>query len=197
MHVIDNRVQFAQTIPLLEIVSEPDMRSAKEAQAYVTKLRTILRYLGTCDGNMEEGSMRCDANVSVRPMGEEKLGERTEIKNVNSFRFLEMAIDYEIERQIGIYEAGGEVELRAIDGGPLANARIVESVTALLIGLIVVTIGRQAAELYSLRAAEKELDASIEQMAERYVTELRAHSPGPYLLAQTRRALSLQTGSRG
>ncbi len=95
--------------PLLEIVSEPDLRSAKEAVAYMKKLRSLLRYLEICDGNMQEGSFRCDANVSVRPKGEKKFGTRTEIKNINSFRFVERAIDYEVERQIDLLEGGGGV----------------------------------------------------------------------------------------
>jgi len=95
--------------PLLEIVSEPDLRSAKEAVAYARKIHQIVVYLGICDGNMQEGSFRMDANVSVRRRGEERLGTRTESKNLNSFRFLERAINYEIERQIELIEAGGEV----------------------------------------------------------------------------------------
>jgi aspartyl-tRNA(Asn)/glutamyl-tRNA(Gln) amidotransferase subunit B len=95
--------------PLLEIVSEPDIRSAKEAVAYMRKIHTIVRYLGISDGNMQEGSFRCDANVSVRPSGQEAFGTRTEIKNLNSFRFVERAINYEIERQIDVLEDGGEV----------------------------------------------------------------------------------------
>jgi len=95
--------------PLLEIVSEPDMRSAKEAVAYARKIHSIVRYIEICDGNMQEGSFRCDANVSIRPMGQEELGTRSEIKNVNSFRFLERAIDFEVERQIDLLEAGNEV----------------------------------------------------------------------------------------
>ncbi len=95
--------------PLLEIVSEPDMRSAKEAIAYLKALHTLVRYLGICDGNMQEGSFRCDANVSVRPKGESKFGTRTELKNINSFRFIERAINYEVERQIGLIESGGKV----------------------------------------------------------------------------------------
>ncbi|HKK16147.1 MAG TPA: Asp-tRNA(Asn)/Glu-tRNA(Gln) amidotransferase subunit GatB [Gammaproteobacteria bacterium] len=95
--------------PLIEIVSEPDMRSAKEAVAYMRKIHSIVRYLGICDGNMQEGSFRCDANVSVRPKGEKALGTRTELKNLNSFRFVEQAINYEIERQIDITENGGNV----------------------------------------------------------------------------------------
>ncbi len=95
--------------PLLEIVSEPDMRSAKEAVAYLKTIHTLVRYLGICDGNMQEGSFRCDANVSVRPMGQEKFGTRAELKNINSFRFVERAINYEIERQIQLIESGGKV----------------------------------------------------------------------------------------
>ncbi|MFA6037318.1 MAG: Asp-tRNA(Asn)/Glu-tRNA(Gln) amidotransferase subunit GatB [Legionellales bacterium] len=95
--------------PLLEIVSEPDMRSASEAVAYLKTLHTLVRYLGICDGNMQEGSFRCDANVSVRPMGETKLGTRCELKNINSFRFVEKAINYEVERQIEVIENGGTI----------------------------------------------------------------------------------------
>ena len=95
--------------PLLEIVSEPDMRSAKEAVAYIKALHSIVTYLGISDGNMAEGSMRCDVNVSVRPKGQETLGTRAEIKNVNSFRFVEKAIAYEIERQVELIEEGGKV----------------------------------------------------------------------------------------
>ena len=96
--------------PLVEIVSEPDMRSAKEAVAYMKKVHTLVRYLEICDGNMQEGSFRCDANVSVRRKGAEKLGTRAEIKNINSFRFVEKAINYEVERQIEILESGGKVK---------------------------------------------------------------------------------------
>src|SRR6056300_1231272 len=95
--------------PLLEIVSEPDIRSAKEAVAYMRKIHTIVRYLGISDGNMQEGSFRCDANISVRPRGQEAFGTRAEIKNLNSFRFVEKAINYEVERQIDLIEDGGEV----------------------------------------------------------------------------------------
>jgi aspartyl-tRNA(Asn)/glutamyl-tRNA(Gln) amidotransferase subunit B len=95
--------------PLLEIVSEPDMRSAKEAVGYMKKLHTLVRYLEICDGNMQEGSFRCDANVSVRPKGELKLGTRAELKNLNSFRFVERAIEFEIERQIELLESGRTV----------------------------------------------------------------------------------------
>jgi aspartyl-tRNA(Asn)/glutamyl-tRNA(Gln) amidotransferase subunit B len=95
--------------PLVEIVSEPDLRSAKEAVAYMKKLHALVRYLGICDGNMQEGSFRCDANVSVRPKGQQALGTRTEIKNLNSFRFVERAINFEVERQIDRLESGGTV----------------------------------------------------------------------------------------
>ncbi|MBY0483649.1 MAG: Asp-tRNA(Asn)/Glu-tRNA(Gln) amidotransferase subunit GatB [Nitrosomonas sp.] len=95
--------------PLLEIVSEPDMRSSAEAVAYAKILHALVRWIGICDGNMQEGSFRCDANVSVRPHGTEKLGTRCEIKNLNSFRFLEKAIDYEARRQIEILEDGGAI----------------------------------------------------------------------------------------
>jgi aspartyl-tRNA(Asn)/glutamyl-tRNA(Gln) amidotransferase subunit B len=95
--------------PLLEIVSEPDLRSAKEAIAYMRKIHQLVRYLGISDGNMQEGSFRCDANVSVRPVGQSELGTRAEIKNLNSFRFVEKAIDYEVERQTDILEQGGTI----------------------------------------------------------------------------------------
>ena len=95
--------------PLIEIVSEPDMRSAEEAVAYMKKIHSIVRYLGISDGNMQEGSFRCDANVSMRPKGQEELGTRTETKNLNSFRFVERAIHYEIERQIDVLEDGGKI----------------------------------------------------------------------------------------
>ena len=95
--------------PLLEIVSEPDMRSSEEARNYMEELRNIVRYIGVCDGNLEEGSMRCDANISIMPKGSTKFGTRAEIKNVNSFSALQRAIEYEIDRQIEIVEEGGKV----------------------------------------------------------------------------------------
>ena len=95
--------------PLLEVVSEPDLRSSDEAVAYLKKLHQIVTWLGICDGNMEEGSFRCDANVSVMPVGSDKLGTRAEIKNVNSFKFVKQAIEYEIKRQIELIEEGGRV----------------------------------------------------------------------------------------
>ncbi|MGH8280413.1 MAG: Asp-tRNA(Asn)/Glu-tRNA(Gln) amidotransferase subunit GatB [Gammaproteobacteria bacterium] len=97
--------------PLLEIVSEPDLRSAAEAVVYMKKIHSLVRYLGICDGNLQEGSFRCDANVSVRPRGDPKFGTRTELKNINSFHFVEKAIEYEIARQIEVLEGGGTVKL--------------------------------------------------------------------------------------
>ncbi|VAX14863.1 Aspartyl-tRNA(Asn) amidotransferase subunit B @ Glutamyl-tRNA(Gln) amidotransferase subunit B [hydrothermal vent metagenome] len=96
-------------VPLLEIVSEPDIRSSEEAKRYLSKLKAILEYLEVSDCNMEEGSFRCDANVSIRPVGQEELGTRTELKNMNSFRFIQKAIDYEINRQTHVLEDGGKV----------------------------------------------------------------------------------------
>ncbi|RKZ99956.1 MAG: Asp-tRNA(Asn)/Glu-tRNA(Gln) amidotransferase GatCAB subunit B [Gammaproteobacteria bacterium] len=105
--------------PLLEIVSEPELRSAKEAVAYMRKIHALVRYLDISDGNMQEGSFRCDANVSVRPVGQEEFGTRAEIKNINSFRFVEQAINLEVERQIMLIESGGTVvqETRLYDPG--------------------------------------------------------------------------------
>jgi aspartyl-tRNA(Asn)/glutamyl-tRNA(Gln) amidotransferase subunit B len=106
-------------VPLIEIVSEPDMRSAAEAAEFFSRLRNILVWLGVSDGNMEEGSLRCDANVSIRPRGQTKLGTKAEVKNVNSFRYLERALEYEITRQIDVIEGGGKVvqETRLWDTG--------------------------------------------------------------------------------
>ena len=105
--------------PLLEIVSEPDMRSPQEARSYMEELRSIVRYVGVCDGNLEEGSMRCDANISIMPKGSKEFGTRAEIKNLNSFAALERALEFEIDRQIDIVESGGEVvqETRLWDDG--------------------------------------------------------------------------------
>ncbi len=106
-------------VPLMEIVSEPDMRTPAEAAEYMRKLRSLLRYIGVCDGNMEEGSLRCDANVSVRPIGQTTLGVKVEVKNINSFRFVEKAIEYEIRRQIKSVKEGGTIvqETRLWDSG--------------------------------------------------------------------------------
>jgi aspartyl-tRNA(Asn)/glutamyl-tRNA(Gln) amidotransferase subunit B len=107
---IDTLVDLNRSgVPLLEIVSEPDIRSAQEAYQYLMQIRQIVMYLGICDGNLEEGSLRCDANISVRKMGAEKFGTRTEVKNLNSFRNVERAIGYEIDRQIELIESGGAV----------------------------------------------------------------------------------------
>ncbi|RJQ24317.1 MAG: Asp-tRNA(Asn)/Glu-tRNA(Gln) amidotransferase subunit GatB [Nitrospiraceae bacterium] len=105
--------------PLMEIVSEPDIRSPQEAAEFVKKLRAIVRYIGVCDGNMEQGSLRCDANVSVRPIGQKEFGTKTEIKNMNSFRFVEKALEYEIKRQIKVLNEGGRIiqETRLWDSG--------------------------------------------------------------------------------
>jgi aspartyl-tRNA(Asn)/glutamyl-tRNA(Gln) amidotransferase subunit B len=103
-------VDFNRTgVPLVEIVSEPDLRSPEEAAAYLRKLRDMLRYLGICSGNMEEGSFRCDANISLRPVNSKELGVRTELKNMNSFRFVQRALEYEIKRQRGVLEQGGAI----------------------------------------------------------------------------------------
>ncbi|GAQ94135.1 aspartyl-tRNA(Asn)/glutamyl-tRNA(Gln) amidotransferase subunit B [Thermodesulfovibrio aggregans] len=103
-------VDFNRTgVPLMEIVSEPDIRSPKEAALYMKKLRAILRYLGVCDGNLEQGSLRCDANVSVREVGSTEFGVKTEIKNINSFRFVEKALEYEIKRQIKLLSMGEKI----------------------------------------------------------------------------------------
>ncbi len=108
-------------VPLIEIVSEPDMRSPQEAYAYLVKLRQLVRYLDICDGNMEEGSFRCDANISIRPKGQETLGVKTELKNMNSFRNVERALEYEIKRQMDIVEDGGEIIQETLLWDPLKN----------------------------------------------------------------------------
>jgi len=111
-------VDFNRTgVPLLEIVSEPDIRSGEEASIYLQNLRTILRYLEVCDGNMEEGSLRCDANISLRPKGQKTLGIKIELKNMNSFKFVRLALDYEIQRQMEILKEGGIItqETRLFD----------------------------------------------------------------------------------
>ncbi|MFQ3573207.1 MAG: Asp-tRNA(Asn)/Glu-tRNA(Gln) amidotransferase subunit GatB [Thermodesulfovibrionales bacterium] len=104
-------------VPLMEIVSEPDIRTPQEASEYMKKLRSILRYIDVCDGNMEQGSLRCDANVSVRPLGSKEFGVKVELKNMNSFKFVEKALEYEIKRQIEILEDGGKIiqETRLFD----------------------------------------------------------------------------------
>jgi aspartyl-tRNA(Asn)/glutamyl-tRNA(Gln) amidotransferase subunit B len=113
--------------PLIEIVSEPDMRSSEEAYAYLTELKQVLQYVGVSTCDMEKGQLRCDANVSVRPRGAEKFGTKAEVKNLNSFRFLKMALDYEISRQVAIVEGGGviiqETRLYDSDSGETASMR--------------------------------------------------------------------------
>src|SRR6185312_5477888 len=96
-------------VPLVEIVSEPDLRSPEQAYEYLTRLKEIMLYLEVSDCNMEEGSLRCDANVSIRRRGEEKFGTKVEVKNLNSFRYLQRALEYEIERQAGVLDAGGRI----------------------------------------------------------------------------------------
>src|SRR5664280_3461551 len=96
-------------VPLIEIVSDPDMRSSNEAYLYLSRIKQILQYLGICDGNMEEGSLRCDANISIRLRGENNLGTKTEVKNMNSFRNVERAINFEINRQMELLEDGGRI----------------------------------------------------------------------------------------
>jgi aspartyl-tRNA(Asn)/glutamyl-tRNA(Gln) amidotransferase subunit B len=118
-------------VPLMEIVSEPDIRSAREAAEYMKKIRSILRYIGVSDGNMEQGSLRCDANISVRPQGQSELGTKVELKNMNSFRFVERAIDYEIGRQIRALRSGEpivqETRLWDADAGVTASMRSKEA----------------------------------------------------------------------
>jgi aspartyl-tRNA(Asn)/glutamyl-tRNA(Gln) amidotransferase subunit B len=115
-------VDFNRTgIPLMEIVSEPDIRTAQEAGAYLRQLRSIVRYLGICDGNLEEGSFRCDANVSIRPRGQEKLGTRTELKNLNSFKHVEKALVYEISRQKEVLLDGGQIAQETRLWDPVKN----------------------------------------------------------------------------
>jgi len=105
-------------VPLMEIVSEPDMNTPEEAREYLLKLKAILEYLEVCDGNMEKGSLRCDANVSIRPKGNKELGTKAELKNMNSFRNVQKALEYEIKRQIDVLDDGGKIvqETRLWDG---------------------------------------------------------------------------------
>ena len=196
--------------PLLEIVSEPDMRSAKEAVAYMKKIHQLVRYLGICDGNMQEGSFRCDANVSVRPAGTDKLGTRTETKNLNSFRFLERAIQFEIRRQIEVLEDGGRIvqETRLYDPDkdetrsmrskeeandyryfpdpdllPLAiSEAFVEEVRASLPELPDAKNARFIAQ-YALKAADAELLTESQSVADRF--EQIARKSGQPQLAAT------------
>jgi aspartyl-tRNA(Asn)/glutamyl-tRNA(Gln) amidotransferase subunit B len=161
--------------PLLEVVSEPDMRSADEAIAYLKQLRQIVIYLGVSDGNLEEGSFRCDANVSIRPWGQQEYGTRAEIKNINSFRFIKQAIEYEVERQAELIEDGGKVvqETRLYDAesGTTRSMRGKEEAHDYRYfpdpDLVPIEISRERVE--AVRAALPELPIA---KCERFVTEL-------------------------
>ncbi len=161
--------------PLIEIVSEPELRTAQEAVAYLKKLHQLVVYLGICDGNMQEGSFRCDANVSVRKKGAEKFGTRTETKNVNSFRYVEKAIEYEIQRQIEVIEGGGKIvqETRLFnpDNGETRTMRIKEDANDYryfpdpdLLPIVVTQ-----ADMEAIRSAMPELpDAMCERFQKQY-----------------------------
>ncbi|MCC6712937.1 MAG: Asp-tRNA(Asn)/Glu-tRNA(Gln) amidotransferase subunit GatB [Candidatus Dadabacteria bacterium] len=162
-------------VPLIEIVSEPDISGPEEAAAYLKKLRSILRYIGVCDGNMEEGSLRCDVNVSIRPKGSDKLGTKVEIKNVNSFKFIQRAIEYEIKRQEAAIESGGEIiqetRLYDADKGVTFSMRTKEEAHDYRYfpdpDLLPVEIG--AEDIEALRASLPELpDARRERFASEY-----------------------------
>ena len=175
--------------PLLEIVSEPDMRSAKEAVAYARKIHSLVRYLEICDGNMQEGSFRCDANVSIRRKGDDRLGTRAELKNINSFRFLERAINYEIERQIDLIEDGGRVvqETRLYDSerDETRSMRSKEEANDYRYfpdpDLLPVTISDE--DIAQIRAALPELP---EQKKQRYIDELGLSDYNAELLTANR-----------
>ncbi|MGD8350113.1 MAG: Asp-tRNA(Asn)/Glu-tRNA(Gln) amidotransferase subunit GatB [Gammaproteobacteria bacterium] len=175
--------------PLLEIVSEPDMRSAKEAVAYARKIHSLVRYLEICDGNMQEGSFRCDANVSLRRRGDSALGTRTELKNINSFRFLERAINFEIERQTDVLEDGGEVvqetRLYDADRDETRSMRSKEEANDYRYfpdpDLLPVAISD--ADIERIRAALPELP---EQKKQRYIDELGLSDYDAELLTATR-----------
>ena len=175
--------------PLLEIVSDPDMRSAKEAVAYARKIHSLVRYLEICDGNMQEGSFRCDANVSVRRKGDDRLGTRAELKNINSFRFLERAINFEIERQIEVIEDGGKVvqetrlydsendETRSMRSKEEANDYRYFPDPDLL------PVGISDEDIATIRAALPELP---EQKKQRYIDELKLSDYNAELLTANR-----------
>jgi aspartyl-tRNA(Asn)/glutamyl-tRNA(Gln) amidotransferase subunit B len=175
--------------PLLEIVSEPDMRSAKEAVAYARKIHSLVRYLEICDGNMQEGSFRCDANVSIRRKGDDRLGTRAELKNINSFRFLERAINHEIERQIELIEDGGRVvqETRLYDSerDETRSMRSKEEANDYRYfpdpDLLPVNIS--AADIEEIRAALPELP---EQKKQRYIATLALSDYNAELLTASR-----------
>jgi aspartyl-tRNA(Asn)/glutamyl-tRNA(Gln) amidotransferase subunit B len=175
--------------PLLEIVSDPDMRSAKEAVAYARKIHSLVRYLEICDGNMQEGSFRCDANVSVRRQGDDKLGTRAELKNINSFRFLERAINFEVERQIEVIEDGGRVvqETRLYDSerDETRSMRSKEEANDYRYfpdpDLLPVSISD--ADIAAIRAGLPELP---EQKQQRYIDELKLSDYNAELLTANR-----------
>ena len=175
--------------PLLEIVSDPDMRSAKEAVAYARKIHSLVRYLEICDGNMQEGSFRCDANVSVRLKGDDKLGTRAELKNINSFRFLERGINFEIERQIELIEDGGKVaqETRLYDSerDETRSMRSKEEANDYRYfpdpDLLPVSVS--AEDIAEIRAALPELP---EQKKQRYINELGLSDYNAELLTANR-----------
>jgi aspartyl-tRNA(Asn)/glutamyl-tRNA(Gln) amidotransferase subunit B len=175
--------------PLLEIVSDPDMRSAKEAVAYARKIHSLVRYLEICDGNMQEGSFRCDANVSVRRKGDDRLGTRAELKNINSFRFLERAINFEIERQIEVIEDGGKVvqETRLYDSerDETRSMRSKEEANDYRYfpdpDLLPVSISEE--DIAAIRAALPELP---EQKKQRYIDELKLSDYNAELLTANR-----------
>ena len=175
--------------PLLEIVSEPDMRSAKEAVIYARKIHSLVRYLEICDGNMQEGSFRCDANVSVRRKGDEKLGTRAELKNINSFRFIERAINHEVERQIDLIEDGGSVaqETRLYDSerDETRSMRSKEEANDYRYfpdpDLLPVTITEE--DIERIRAELPELP---EQKKQRYITEFNLSNYNAELLVASR-----------
>ncbi len=175
--------------PLLEIVSEPDMCSAREAVAYARKMHSLVRYLEICDGNMQEGSFRCDANVSVRRKGEQELGTRAEIKNINSFRFLERAINYEIERQIDLLEDGDRVvqETRLYDSerDETRSMRSKEEANDYRYfpdpDLLPVTVSEE--DIARIRAGLPELP---EQKKQRYIDELGLSDYNAELLTSSR-----------
>ncbi len=179
--------------PLLEIVSEPDMRSAKEAVAYARKIHALVQFLDICDGNMQEGSFRCDANVSVRPMGQEELGTRAELKNINSFRFLEKAINLEVERQIDLIEDGGtvvqETRLYDADKNETRSMRSKEEANDYRYfpdpDLLPVRI--TADDIESIKATLPELP---EHKRQRYITELTLSEYNAELLSGNREIAS-------
>jgi len=175
--------------PLLEIVSDPDMRSAKEAVAYARKIHSLVRYLEICDGNMQEGSFRCDANVSVRRKGDDTLGTRAELKNINSFRFLERGINFEIARQIELIEDGGKVvqETRLYDSerDETRSMRSKEEANDYRYfpdpDLLPVSVS--AEDIAEIRAALPELP---EQKKQRYISELGLSDYNAELLTANR-----------